>query len=203
MVDLGRWEPLTPGAAAALLRDYPAPWWIAGGWAFDLLVGRQTRPHEDLDVELLLRDQVVLQQYLAGWDLQIAQDGVLTPWAEGERLTSPGASLWCRPAPTAPWALQVIFAPTAGDAWCYHRYPTVQRPLSTLGLRNAAGIPFLAPEVQLLYKSRGRRPKDLLDHARMLPLLTRTQRQWLRGALQEAAPEHQWIATLATTDEEE
>jgi hypothetical protein len=26
------------------------PWWVAGGWAVDALVGEQTRPHDDVDV---------------------------------------------------------------------------------------------------------------------------------------------------------
>ncbi len=27
-------------------------WWLEGGWGVDALVGRQTRPHRDVDVEL-------------------------------------------------------------------------------------------------------------------------------------------------------
>jgi lincosamide nucleotidyltransferase A/C/D/E len=26
------------------------PWWVAGGWAVDALVGEETRPHDDVDV---------------------------------------------------------------------------------------------------------------------------------------------------------
>ena len=35
-----RWEPLTPQQAAERLRGLGAPWWIAGGWALDLLSER-------------------------------------------------------------------------------------------------------------------------------------------------------------------
>lgn len=35
-------------------------------------------------------------------------------------------------------------------------------------LRSAAGIPYLAPELQLLYKSKGLRPKDDVDAAEVI-----------------------------------
>ena len=32
------------------------PWWIAGGWAIDVYLGRQTREHADIDVSVLRAD---------------------------------------------------------------------------------------------------------------------------------------------------
>ena len=34
----------------ASLTAADVPWWVAGGWAVDALVGEQTRPHDDVDV---------------------------------------------------------------------------------------------------------------------------------------------------------
>ncbi|MGH9027589.1 MAG: nucleotidyltransferase domain-containing protein, partial [Acidimicrobiia bacterium] len=45
---LWAWEPLRPTDLRGLLADLRATWWIAGGWALDLFLGRQTRTHEDL-----------------------------------------------------------------------------------------------------------------------------------------------------------
>ena len=53
----GDWDALPVDALAALLAPVDAPWWIAGGQAIDLWLGRQTRPHLDLDVQVLRRDQ--------------------------------------------------------------------------------------------------------------------------------------------------
>ena len=53
---------------------------IAGGWAIDLFLGRQTRPHHDLDIQILRRDQAALRGLLADWDLHLAGDGRLQPW---------------------------------------------------------------------------------------------------------------------------
>lgn len=49
-LDPHNWSPLSAEEVASVLEGMPAPWWIAGGWALDLFVGRTTRAHEDMDV---------------------------------------------------------------------------------------------------------------------------------------------------------
>lgn len=194
--DLGRWSPLTPTEAYALFHGLPAPWWLAGGRALDLFVGRQTRDHADLDIEVLRRDQFAIQRHLAGWDLQTAAAGALRPWPPGADLGARVDSIWCRPATDAPWAVQIMFAASAGDEWRYRRQPTIVRPLDTLGLTTAEGLQYLAPEVQLLYKSRALRPKDEADFALVFPLLGAERARWLLAALGEVAPDHHWVPAL-------
>lgn len=66
---MGTWEPLTPAEVAGELRGLPCRWWIAGGWAIDLHLGRQSRAHADVDVLFLRADQLSVQRHLTGWDL--------------------------------------------------------------------------------------------------------------------------------------
>ena len=40
------------------------PVWLSGGWGIDALLGKQTRPHKDLDVIMLLDDVVRLRELL-------------------------------------------------------------------------------------------------------------------------------------------
>jgi hypothetical protein len=47
------WEPFRVEDAVRLLVGFPAPWWVAGGWAIDLHVERQTREHDNVDVVVL------------------------------------------------------------------------------------------------------------------------------------------------------
>ncbi|MCL4541605.1 MAG: hypothetical protein M1396_04620 [Chloroflexi bacterium] len=42
---------------ATLLTDFDRPWFIAGGWAIDLFLGRQTRAHKDVEIAVLRQDQ--------------------------------------------------------------------------------------------------------------------------------------------------
>jgi aminoglycoside-2''-adenylyltransferase len=69
---LGRWQPWNLDKAATFFAALHVPWWIAGGWAIDLFLGRQTREHEDLDVLMLRRDQQAVRTLLGTWDVQAA-----------------------------------------------------------------------------------------------------------------------------------
>lgn len=44
-----------------LLRGIRCPFWLEGGWGVDAMVGRQTRPHRDIDVDIdaALEDEVL------------------------------------------------------------------------------------------------------------------------------------------------
>jgi hypothetical protein len=68
--------------AARPLSGLTVPYWIIGGWAIDLAVGRVTRDHADVDVMLLERDKHVLWDDLPEDDVQITGRG-----RESRRLT--------------------------------------------------------------------------------------------------------------------
>ena len=70
-------------------------------------------------------------------------------------------------------------------------------PLAQLTCRTPDGVPFLAPEVQLLYKATDApRPKDEADLAAVLPRLGAERREWLAAALRQYRPRHPWLARL-------
>jgi hypothetical protein len=91
-----------------------------------------------------------------------------------------------------------MIADSRDDWWFFRRMPTIERPLAGLGSRTAEGIPYLAPEIQLLYKAKGLRPKDEADFTRTLPALDEEHRRWLRDALVKVHPHHPWLNRLAT-----
>lgn len=191
------WMPLSLDDVMALFRDASFLWWIAGGWCIDLFVGRQTRPHADTDVQLLRRDSLAVQDLLRGWEVYAADPpGTLRTWEYGEALERDIHDIWCRRSGPAPWALQLNLVDTDGDTWLYRRDQRIRRPLSEIGLRDAAGRPYLAPEIQLLYKAKGLRPKDWADFLVAAPLLPATGKRWLREALGVAHPRHPWLEHL-------
>ena len=197
---LGEWEPLSVEAVTDLLRGMDARWWIAGGWALDLHLGRQTRPHHDIDVLVLREDLRGVRERLRGWDLHAADPpgaGVLRPWPEDEQLPAALHDIWCRPTPTSPWVLQLMVDDTADGEWVFRRDRRVHRPVGELsGPASTAARKVLAPEVQLLYKSRTPRPRDVADFRLVAGALDDRQRSWLREALTTVAPEHGWLASL-------
>lgn len=89
----GAWEPASVAEVAALFSPLREPWWIAGGYAVELAVGRAFRDHADIDVLLLREDQLAAQRALAGMGV-VGRRPARHPPAVG------GGGRSCRPAST-------------------------------------------------------------------------------------------------------
>jgi len=192
---LGPIEPLSVQEVAHLFRSATFPWWIAGGWGIDLYLQRQTRQHGDIDVLILRRDQRRLRELLGEWDLHAADPpgaGTLRPWA-GDELQLPVHEIWGRVAPDQPWRLEIMLEEAHGGDWVFRRDPQVRRPIGTLGTVNPEGVPYIAPEVLLLFKAEIAQTKVDQDFNAVFPELTATAKKWLQEALDTTHPGHPWI----------
>jgi aminoglycoside-2''-adenylyltransferase len=191
------YEPLRPEEAAALLAEVPCRWWVAGGWALDLFLGRETREHEDLDVAVLRPEQDLVYAGLPGWDLRwVGPANTLYPWA-GARLELPVHVVWARRShdEAEPWTFELLLNEEQDGHWLYRRDPRISRPLAEIGgVRDA--IPFLRPGVVLLYKSTDLSTKNADDFAAVEPHLSPDERAWLVSALEVCDPSHAWLAVL-------
>jgi hypothetical protein len=193
----GIWEPTTPTAVARLFAQLGPPWWLAGGYAIELAVGRPLREHSDIDVLVLRRDHLAVQQALRGWEWWAADPpGVLRPWRPQEVLHAGVDDIWCRPAHDQPWQVQVMLGESSGQDWVSRRNPRLRRPIAALGHTSVDGIPYLAPEIQLFYKAKDPRPKDEHDFTHTLTVLSAMQRDWLRAALADTYRDHPWQRSL-------
>jgi hypothetical protein len=164
-----------------------------GGQALDLFVGHPTRPHADLDVSVRRADASLLRRHLDGWDLRLAQAGVLTPWT-ADALPPPADSIWCRRRPERSWCLQVMFEAGPPSEWVSRRHPDLRYPMAAAVCRTEAGLPYLAPHLQLIMKAEDTRPKDDDDFRVVFPLLAPEEATWLLGALRWHYPTHHWLA---------
>jgi hypothetical protein len=194
-----QWQPLRPDQLARVMADLPAAWWIAGGWAIDLFLGTVTRHHADIDVAVLRRDQRILRDHLSRWDLQVPAGSEFRPWNPGEDLGAGINSVWCRRAPDRPWSFEVMFLEADGDDWVYRRATAIRSRLANLGRRNARGLSYLSPEIQLLFKAKyAGVGKNEADFARALPRLHPAERAWLADALACEFPAgHPWVGRIA------
>lgn len=196
--DIYNWQPLSVEKVSELLSGLEVPWWIAGGWAIDLFVGRQTRSHGDTDVLVRRDDQLKVQEYLSGWDLYKTRQPGLKPWLPGDFLERPVGDIWCRRTPDSPWSLQLMLLDTDGDLWVFKRDADIRGPLATLGRHTLSGVPYLAPEIQLLYKAKSEVPeKDQADFDTAVPLMGEAACDWLLRCLERRFPQgHRWIIGL-------
>ena len=200
-IDPHNWSPLSVDEIAALFDGISVPWWIAGGWALHLFVGRTTRAHEDIDVLVLRRDQLAVQMHLRDWSLfktKQPHPPHLAPWPESEFLELPINDVWARSDPEdGPWRFQLMLMEAEGDRWVYRRLPTIGGSIADMGLTSDADIPYLAPEIQLLYKSATGMEKDTDDLLNVLPVLSQRQLEWLLYCLREQYPSgHPWLAHI-------
>lgn len=74
---------------------------------------------------------------------------------------------------------------TEANKYLYKRDPSLNFSGEEITCYTKSGVPYLAPHIQLLYKSKSLRPKDQEDFNRCLKRLSREQRNWLKNKLNQ------------------
>jgi len=196
----------------------PAPWFVAGGWAIDCFLGRVTREHNDVDILVFRRDQSLLHSTLPEFPLRrviphpegLTNRGTEAEWSAGERLELPIHQInvyrtadedlaradAAAANPEHRWWFQIMLGETDDDDWVYRRNPEIRRPLRQIGFHPPGGLPHLAPEIVLLFKSKHMLAHDRADFESAAPAMDSESRQWLRQALVRTAPHHEWLRAL-------
>lgn len=190
----GPWAALSVGEVAAMLGDAPFRWWVSGGLALELHLGRSWRDHDDVDIGIVRADAPAMHEHLAGWTPAIAAAGRLSPW-DGRPLIEADHenNVWWRQEADGPWLLDVVVGAGDDTHWIYRRDPGVRVPWADAVLRTDSGLPYLAPELQLLFKSTTVRPKDQADAEALLPHLDPPRRGWLADRLPADHPWHRLL----------
>lgn len=194
------WDPWSPHEVAARLAVADRRWCIAGGWALDLWLGRQTRPHGDIEVSIARADFAAFAAALSGFRLFIAAAGRVTPLEPGTGLPAHANQVWVQDEAAGVWRLDLMLDPGDGDTWVFRRDPRLRRPRAEAIGESADGIPYLMPELVLLYKAKAPRTKDEVDFATCAPGLSLSGRRWLMAALESVHPGHPWQGALAAQE---
>jgi hypothetical protein len=147
-------------------------------------------------VAILRRDEEAFRKRLDRWDVQIAHEGKLRPWKLGEKTAAPEHEAWARESPDGPWKIELLLEESDGPRWSYRRDSRIGLNIADLGRSDERDIPFLRPEVTLLYKAKSPRPVDETDFLYLLPRLDPAQRAWLSAALYTVEPTHRWLERL-------
>lgn len=184
-----------------------ADWAVCGGFALDL--SGETRRHSDLDVCVFEQDREAVCAWMLqhGWWVFEFQGQGLLRSIHAKDMSVSGHNLMCvrdydcdlvefGPGPDDLYNyrfhykgivelnyVELLFNQTQDGGFVFGPQPEVRRELGKAILWRE-GIPYLAPELVLLYKSQ--RPDQANfqeDWDRTVPCLDEDQREWLRGAL--------------------
>ncbi|MFL6333541.1 MAG: nucleotidyltransferase domain-containing protein [Pyrinomonadaceae bacterium] len=185
-----------PVQVAAVMREFEPGWSVAGGWAIDLFLEKETRAHQDIEVAVFRKDQLALHDYFAGWLLQKIVKGEQVVWERDEWLGLPTHEIHCFNETGHPPRIEVLLNESNENEWLYRRDQLVRRALAKVQLESSAGVKFLCPEIVLLYKSKNPRAKDEQDFQSVVRCLGAEPRKWLKDAIKVCASEHHWLRSL-------
>jgi hypothetical protein len=185
-----------PQKIAGLMRNFQSDWFIAGGWAIDLYLGKISRIHKDIEIAVFRKDQIFLQNYLENWLLQKTETGKLSIWQRNEFLELPVHEIHCFNKTAEPQNFEVLLNEGNDSEWIYRRNVRITKSLNELYAISNSGIKFLRPEVVLLYKSKNTRSKDQMDFEMVLNYLDSESKNWLGNALEICEPKHIWLQNL-------
>lgn len=141
-------------------------------------------------------EQLALQQWLTGWQLYASDPpGALREWLDGEYLPYGIHGIWGHQPGVDAWQLQLMLAEVDGAEW-FSRHSSLRGPREDM-IAVYNGLPCIHIEVQLMFKARGRRPKDELDFRAAVPLMNAESKRWLRDSLRLLHPDgYPWLETL-------
>lgn len=179
---------------AETLKGYIGFWCVAGGWAIDMFINRQTRSHEDLEIVVLRNDYKNLYQHFKKFSPQKIVTGgeepIFVPW-DGEEIEEDVIQLRLNPIDYVEFDL--LLTPSIGNNWICRRNEAIQRPLNEVIVRSKTGLPLLAPEIVLLFKAKYVREKDAADFKNVYPKLSNEAKNWFQKNLKIIHPGHIWL----------
>lgn len=170
-----------------LLEPLKCRYWIAGGWALDMFLGRQTRAHKDIEIALARDDQKHLLPLPGLAAIEYVEDHERKPW-RGQSLQLPVHELYAR---FYGGEVEILLNEFEGADWVYRRNKTVRLPRQRFESQL-----FLPPEIALLYKSKNPRPEDEQDFQTALEHLGAPEQKWLSDAIARDYPDHPWLIKL-------
>ncbi|MEV8022050.1 hypothetical protein AB0O76_38175 [Streptomyces sp. NPDC086554] len=192
-----RWvDAWRPEQVAERLDGVGTSWCVAAGWALDLFRGEQSRPHGDLEIAVPAAGFPEIQNRFPEYVFDAVGSGRVWPEAGADVLAATHQT-WLRDPASGQFLFDVFREPHEGGTWICRRDEKLRLPYGAITERTQDGVPYLVPELVLLFKAKAQRPKDQADFEGVLPLLGRARRDALRGWLELIHPGHPWLAELA------
>ena len=168
---------------------------VRGRWVGDRsLLGTRTRDHEDLEIAVASSFFETLPPRFPEFDFWIPQGERKLGRMSTETLAGESHQTWAYERAAQLWRFDVFREPQDGDTWICRRDTSIRRPYPEVFDVSADGIPYLRPEICLLFKAKAVRDRDWADFEAALTRMSPAQRTWLHTALERMHPDHVWIS---------
>lgn len=196
------------------LSHLPATWAVCGGFALDLYLNKNIRRHGDIDICVLEPDRVKVCEYMwgNGWDVyEFRGQGYVRPLDNTMR-GEPRRNIMCvkrdcelvrfydSDVPELKYHefihtgitqlnyIEFLFNECNCNSFIFDERRGITREMSKAILSNR-GIPYLSPELALLYKAS--KPDDIRnkrDFDMVYPRMTGEQKRWFSASMDMLYP---------------
>jgi len=156
-------------------------WFIAGGWAIDLFLGRETRLHEDIEIGIYRNSQMKLYKYFEKQNKYYINNKSLigkhikTEWNK-EYLRLPIHEIYVE---YKDLEIEILLNERDEENWVYRRNEKIKLNEKLAIKLTRDEIPYLSPEIVLLFKTKEMRDKDIEDFNNAVPEMDISQVKWL------------------------
>lgn len=185
----------SPSQITQRLSGVDVPWYVAGGWALELFRGAPQRDHSDLEIGIPAAVFPLVRECFSEYVFDTVDDGCIWYDAAPEALAATHQT-WLRDPVSGDYLVDVFREPHDGDTWICRHSSAIRLPYAEIIDHTAEGVPFLVPELALLFKAKHARPKDQGDFETTVPHLSSRQRATLADLVGQLYPNHRWLAGL-------
>jgi len=182
-----------------IMSGYNKLWAVTGGWGIDLFLNRVTREHNDIEIAIYRKEQLILQRYLHLWDLKKCiphSDEIPEKWKAGEYLELPVHEILAQKEDEELSKFEILFNENDKSNWLYRRNPEINLKKHDVIRKSVSGIPILNPVIVLLYKSKNPEEKDNMDFKHCCLRLNPKDKHWLKASIKFLYPAHPWLKNL-------
>lgn len=170
------WQPAALGELQAQIGDF-TEWTLCGGYSLDLILGRKTRPHGDIDVGVF-RSQLIpcLRSIGSERVFLCSPPGTQIPW-DGEAVDPAVHDIWISDPLREHWVLQIMVFDDEGDNVFYRRDRRIRWSKRYHSLK-VGDVPVLNPFITFLYKANkdSLGEKDVIDIINLIATQAMMQR---------------------------
>ncbi len=166
------------------LASLGVPWAFAGGWAFDIWLGRSLQPRQEVCIAIERQSQMALREKLSDHDCRIAAAGSYYAWESADWISLPVTEFFLSDPTPSENHLHVQLLDIHDGRWKHHRSHAISLPVDDVFGTGEAGLPIVMPQVNLLLEWTRTEKRTLdIDFAGVVSRLPNAGRDWLRENL--------------------